>query len=224
MNTALVLERSMSSHRVTDRGCWEYTGYIQPLGYGQLYVEGKQWRVHRLMFTIVNGPIPDDIDVLHECDNPPCFNPGHLHGGDQLQNVLESVERGRHHKVAQTHCKRGHEFTAENTIIEGGWRHCRICMRAYDRIRAGWPEDLAYSEPARPGRVPNGMARGKWTGRERVPAAIKTHCKNGHELTDENVYVTPTGYRQCRRCRTESVYKFAKKLGAPSQRDGDVGT
>jgi hypothetical protein len=33
----------------------------------------------------------------------------------------------------KTHCKRGHEFTPENTKLDRhGWRSCRIC----DRIRA----------------------------------------------------------------------------------------
>lgn len=29
----------------------------------------------------------------------------------------------------------------------------------------------------------------------------KTHCKNGHELTLENTYVCPKGFRECRVCR-----------------------
>jgi hypothetical protein len=34
--------------------------------------------------------------------------------------------------------------------------------------------------------------------------ASKTHCKNGHEYTDETTYVVmSTGHRQCRRCQRE---------------------
>jgi hypothetical protein len=32
--------------------------------------------------------------------------------------------------------------------------------------------------------------------------ARKTHCKHGHELTPENTYVRPSGFRNCRACRT----------------------
>lgn len=41
----------------------------------------------------------------------------------------------------QTHCYRGHQFTAANTIINGnGTRKCRECRREYDRGRrdAAW--------------------------------------------------------------------------------------
>lgn len=47
------------------------------------------------------------------------------------------------------------------------------------------------------------------TGRENIrrgtsPSAIngrKTHCKNNHEFTPENTYVSPLGKRTCRTCR-----------------------
>lgn len=29
----------------------------------------------------------------------------------------------------------------------------------------------------------------------------RTHCRNGHELTSENLYVTASGRRECRACR-----------------------
>ena len=39
-------------------------------------------------------------------------------------------------RAAQTHCKRGHEFTTENTArAKNGTRHCRECRREYDRNR-----------------------------------------------------------------------------------------
>jgi len=37
----------------------------------------------------------------------------------------------------------------------------------------------------------------------RRAAAAKTHCKNGHPYTAENVYVRPTGSRYCTPCRIE---------------------
>lgn len=33
----------------------------------------------------------------------------------------------------------------------------------------------------------------------------KTHCKRGHEFTEENTYVTKTGLRHCKSCRKETM-------------------
>lgn len=39
----------------------------------------------------------------------------------------------------------------------------------------------------------------------------KTHCKHGHEFTNENTYITSKNERQCRVCRKEALKKFRKK-------------
>ena len=43
----------------------------------------------------------------------------------------------------------------------------------------------------------------------------KTHCKNGHELTEDNIYQRPNRVdRGCRTCRREAVSRYqAKKRG-----------
>ena len=35
-----------------------------------------------------------------------------------------------------------------------------------------------------------------------------THCKRGHKLADENLYVTPDGRRNCRTCRREVTRRY----------------
>ena len=39
----------------------------------------------------------------------------------------------------------------------------------------------------------------------------QTHCKNGHELSGDNLYVMPNGNRSCRTCRRENVKAFYGK-------------
>lgn len=39
-----------------------------------------------------------------------------------------------------------------------------------------------------------------------------THCKRGHELVSENVYINPKGNRQCRICKRESNHFWRKGL------------
>lgn len=31
--------------------------------------------------------------------------------------------------------------------------------------------------------------------------ALKTHCPRNHEYTEENTYISPSGWRQCRQCK-----------------------
>jgi hypothetical protein len=56
---------------------------------------------------------------------PLCGLSGLVHGSEHLTvTCLRCLNRGK-----QTHCKRGHEFTPENTYKWGGKRHCRMCRR-----------------------------------------------------------------------------------------------
>jgi hypothetical protein len=119
-------------------------------GYGEVSMNGKKYRVHRLFYEFYNGPFDQTLDVCHTCDNPICVNPAHLWLGTHKDNMADCRAKDRYHYANLTHCKRGHEFTPENTIRNGRSRQlrgCRICNLARNRIKAGWPEDLAYSTP-----------------------------------------------------------------------------
>jgi hypothetical protein len=51
-------------------------------------------------------------------------------------NRFEAREKAWAKRRAQTHCKRGHEFTPENTVIDKrGSRSCRECGRAKSRVQ-----------------------------------------------------------------------------------------
>lgn len=63
--------------------------------YGQLAVGGKRFRCHQLSWIIHFGPIPDGVQVLHQCDNTRCANPSHLFLGSQAVNMADMREKGR---------------------------------------------------------------------------------------------------------------------------------
>lgn len=90
-----LLERK---RRVTESGCWEWTGGLHvPCGYGVISRGGGKPRLyaHREAFRLYVGPIPDGYDVCHRCDNPPCFNPEHLFVGTRLDNMRDAKAKGR---------------------------------------------------------------------------------------------------------------------------------
>jgi len=130
-------------------GCWLWDGALNNKGYGKIGFGGGNGGtrlVHRLMWEMQRGPIPDDLWVLHRCDVTICCNPEHLFLGTPLDNMQDMHAKGRFVPRgfnATTHCRNGHEFTADNAVIVSGVRRCRICWNAYMREYNARKRELA---------------------------------------------------------------------------------
>jgi len=137
----------------TPNNCWLWVA-SKTGGYGRFRIDGKVRKAHRVSWEIHNGSIPNGLCVLHNCDNPPCVNPGHLWLGTQEENILDMKRKGR-----------GRGPTGKNQWtnlfpekLAKGYKHRYsvltesdvLAIRSADRYR-GYQRDLA-----RKYRVPQG--------------------------------------------------------------------
>lgn len=105
----------------------------QPMASGHLDVQlrcdgrRRHFRVHQLVAcAFVVGEAPG-LEICHRNGDPSDNNAANLRWGTHGSNVQDAVDHGTHFQARKTHCKRGHEFTAENTYRPPG-RPRRICM------------------------------------------------------------------------------------------------
>jgi len=91
-------ERLLRRRRIAPSGCWEFTGHLEPNGYGRISFKGELQYAHRLAAQIIHAAgralATEDI-VCHVCDNPRCFNPDHLVIADNQSNSDDKHAKGR---------------------------------------------------------------------------------------------------------------------------------
>lgn len=84
--------------RGTGDGCWIWTGAINQRrgGYGYFYDDDTRLRrAHRVAWELEHGPLPEDVALMHTCDNPACVRVSHLVPGDQAANLADMRQKGR---------------------------------------------------------------------------------------------------------------------------------
>lgn len=139
-----------------DGPCWVWQGPINNK-YGRFSRYGKHWYVHRYVWTVLAGPIPDDMEIDHLCLNKLCCNPDHL-------EVVTKAENRRRAARQKAYCKRGHRLAGDNVYPWDDNRRCRVCFkwRERNRRRAETGNLPPLPEPVRVGEYPYSHAKEKW--------------------------------------------------------------
>ncbi len=170
-----LLSRLLSQGEVDSQThCLLWTGLIMKghnAGYGICPKTKYGRRVHRVVYKLIYGEIPDELDIDHLCRVRRCLNPFHLEAVTHRVNVLRGIAPAAVNAFS-TNCPLGHPYTGIN--IRGD-RFCHTC----------------YAESAR---------RSRWrkSGRPTLgPRAERTTCPHGHTYSG----VDYRGARFCQTCR-----------------------
>jgi hypothetical protein len=117
--------------------CWEWQGYVPTkpglLPYGRVKVNGDRVPrpVHRLVYELFVGPIPEGLVVDHLCRNARCCRPKHLRCITPSENSDGGFVQAMR---AKTQCANGHPFSDTNLFerrMKNGkiYRGCKQCRR-----------------------------------------------------------------------------------------------
>lgn len=122
-------DRFFAKVHITDQ-CWHWRGSQNGRGYGQIAVDGRPYKVHRLIYEKTVAALSPDLEIDHLCRNKLCVRPSHLEAVSKREHRLREsvfvIANG-----VKTHCPSGHAYDVANTrITSQGTRICRACHRA----------------------------------------------------------------------------------------------
>lgn len=124
--------------------CNDRVKALTPNGRGYLVTglgHGRIAYVHRLVLDAFVGPRPEGMVSCHNNGDRSDNRLANLRYGTSSENNTDTVTHGNHWQAKKTHCKHGHEFTPENTMLRSdGGRKCWACHRRNGRetARRAW--------------------------------------------------------------------------------------
>lgn len=93
--------KRLAARLVHKNGCLEWTGATNGNGYGIMRMGSTRdltrriEYVHRVAWTLERGPIPDELQICHSCDNRLCCDVAHMFLGTHIDNAADRDRKGR---------------------------------------------------------------------------------------------------------------------------------
>jgi HNH endonuclease len=110
-------------------GCWIWTGYRMPNGYGLFSMNGRKIYAHRASYELSVGAVPEGMHIDHLCRVRACIRPDHLEAVTQAENNNRAA--GTRDK-----CRRwGHPLDGIKTSDGRETRYCKTCHRIREAAR-----------------------------------------------------------------------------------------
>jgi hypothetical protein len=135
-----IKERLYNRRIISKNGCWEWQGYLDKDGYGQISLchqnKKKTTTCHRISYIIHKGDIPEGMMLRHSCDNRKCFNPEHLDIGTAQDNSNDMITRGRY-IVTSGAFRKGDQEGENNTRAKLNWE-------IVNKIREDYAKGIPY--------------------------------------------------------------------------------
>lgn len=202
------MERFLEKLVVAENGCLLWAGGRFSTGYGRFWDTGRAHLAHRWYYQQTVRPLTKTETLDHACHNRDpncnlnaqcphraCVNPDHLEPKSLRANILAGKGEAAKNAV-RTHCKRGHEFTAENTRFKkaNGARVCVTCatLRSREANRTDARKEYNRTLAKEPKRKAS-LASYRAANREKIRAYHREHYRENRSpdvvprvfLTDE---------------------------------------
>ena len=75
-------------------GCLLWQGAPGKRGHARMRYQGQTYLVHRVAWSLGNGPIPDGMQINHRCGVANCVEVTHLYLGTQAENMRDRIGHG----------------------------------------------------------------------------------------------------------------------------------
>lgn len=111
------------------RGTKEVGLKVANTGYRRIWMDGKEYALHRVILETFVGPAPKGALGRHLNDVRTDNRLENLAWGTQKENMADMERNSGHYLSRRSTCKRGHELTPDPNV--DGRRYCPECKRTW---------------------------------------------------------------------------------------------